>query len=468
MSVSLAPFIRFREVDNNGLPLAGGKLYSYQAGTTTPQATYTDSTGVTPNANPVILDASGRASVWLDVSLSYKFVLTDSSNNQIWSEDGIIGLASNNSIPTAALQDGSVTTVKLADDAVTSAKLQDSPTIDANRAVTSDHIRNAAVNITKMDASTTTENSDKLNLGFLVSIAANALTFALKTKAGSNPSATDIVTVGMRDSTATSGVYLTRSITSALSLVIPSGTTIGTISGAIEDLIWGLIDNAGTLELVVGCGVNPDEGSLISTSAIAGGATRGVWYSTTARSNVALRVIGRTKVTEASAGTWSSAPSENAIAPFNYGPRSEVFVYGAATSASGTGLGSTNTYVRRFLTTGYSSGVDITYTDSATLGGFWTINTNGIYALSYSDKTAAGTGNPVITQNSSTLTSAVSAGSAFVLTPALDFSVGVVGAVYAVVYLKAGDVIRAQDVNTNSRAASANKDIMFRITKVSN
>lgn len=76
----LAPVIRQRFFDANGNPLAGGKLYTYVAGTTTPQATYTDYAGATPNANPVILDANGECDMWLDPALAYKIKLTDSSD----------------------------------------------------------------------------------------------------------------------------------------------------------------------------------------------------------------------------------------------------------------------------------------------------------------------------------------------------------------------------------------------------
>jgi microcystin-dependent protein len=68
--------------DDNGAPLAGGKLYSYAAGTSTPQATYADAGG-TPNVNPIILDASGRATYYLPTGVGYKFNLTDASNVQV-------------------------------------------------------------------------------------------------------------------------------------------------------------------------------------------------------------------------------------------------------------------------------------------------------------------------------------------------------------------------------------------------
>lgn len=85
----LSPLIKFREFDNNGVPLNGGQLFSYIAGTSTPQATYTDQSGGTPNANPVVLDSAGRASVWLDPTLAYKFILKDSLSNLIWTVDQV-------------------------------------------------------------------------------------------------------------------------------------------------------------------------------------------------------------------------------------------------------------------------------------------------------------------------------------------------------------------------------------------
>jgi hypothetical protein len=90
-NLSPAYFPVFRAFDANGNPLAGGKLYSYAAGTTTPLATYTDATGGTPNTNPVELDANGEASVWLG-SDAYKVVLQDATGAVLWTVDGIKSL----------------------------------------------------------------------------------------------------------------------------------------------------------------------------------------------------------------------------------------------------------------------------------------------------------------------------------------------------------------------------------------
>ena len=68
--------------DDSGLPLSGGLLYSYAAGTTTPATTYTSSAGTVANTNPIVLDAAGRtpSEIWLTESATYKFVLADSDD----------------------------------------------------------------------------------------------------------------------------------------------------------------------------------------------------------------------------------------------------------------------------------------------------------------------------------------------------------------------------------------------------
>jgi len=79
---------------NSGVPLTGGKLYTYAAGTTTPQTAYTSSSGVTAHANPIILDSAGRVpggEIWLS-ALPYKFVLNTSTDVLIATYDNISGI----------------------------------------------------------------------------------------------------------------------------------------------------------------------------------------------------------------------------------------------------------------------------------------------------------------------------------------------------------------------------------------
>ena len=75
-----------------GAPLVGGKLYTYDAGTSNPRATYQDAAGTTPNTNPVILDARGEATIFW--SGSYKVVLKDASDVTIWTVDNVSGVSS--------------------------------------------------------------------------------------------------------------------------------------------------------------------------------------------------------------------------------------------------------------------------------------------------------------------------------------------------------------------------------------
>lgn len=81
--------------DNNGIILSGGKLYSYAAGTTTPQTTYTSAAGNTAHTNPIILDSAGRVptgEIWLTAGSNYKFVLTTSADVSLVTWDNITGI----------------------------------------------------------------------------------------------------------------------------------------------------------------------------------------------------------------------------------------------------------------------------------------------------------------------------------------------------------------------------------------
>ncbi|MBI3096334.1 MAG: hypothetical protein HYY97_15810 [Rhodocyclales bacterium] len=136
------------------------------------------------------------------------------------------------------------------------------------------------------------------------SVAANALTLTL------NPTALDF-----RADTLSSGAVNTRSVSAAISMVVSSGSSLGTVNATAARLAVLAIDNAGTVELAVvnmAGGTNLDETALISTTAEGGAGaadSASTIYSTTARANVPFRVVGFVDVTEATAGTWATAPS---------------------------------------------------------------------------------------------------------------------------------------------------------------
>jgi hypothetical protein len=89
--------------DNAGNVLTGGKIFTYEAGTNTPEATYTSSTGLTAHPNPIILDAAGRVpggEIWLTANISYKFVLKDANDVLIGTYDNISTFASDATLIT--------------------------------------------------------------------------------------------------------------------------------------------------------------------------------------------------------------------------------------------------------------------------------------------------------------------------------------------------------------------------------
>lgn len=95
--VVVTPTPRFYQADSSGNPLAFGCVFTYQSGTTTPLASYTDFSGVTSNANPVILSAGGTANIWLKAGNAYRIRVVSfgglncASGTQQYSIDGIGG-----------------------------------------------------------------------------------------------------------------------------------------------------------------------------------------------------------------------------------------------------------------------------------------------------------------------------------------------------------------------------------------
>ena len=111
MSVNLSPIgngINF--LTTTGSPLAGGKLYTYQAGSSTPLATYTDNAGTIANTNPIVLNTDGRlpSEMWLTYGYYYKFVLQDANSNSIATYDNLYGILGTIPATTPALPSGCI------------------------------------------------------------------------------------------------------------------------------------------------------------------------------------------------------------------------------------------------------------------------------------------------------------------------------------------------------------------------
>ena len=181
-------------------------------------------------------------------------------------------------------------------------------------------------------------DSDLLqNLTIAASTATNALTISLKTKADSDPSLSDPVKISFRSSTLTSGLYTTRSATAATSIVISSGSTLGTADALAADVYVYALDNAGTIELGVSTYLFPDNSLQSSTAEGGAGAADSpiILYSTTARTSVPIRLIGLINITQTTAGTWTSDATSIVSNPINYlSTDTEVYDYIRASTAS--------------------------------------------------------------------------------------------------------------------------------------
>jgi hypothetical protein len=188
-----------------------------------------------------------------------------------------ITVVPDNSVTTTKLADASVTTAKLAGASVTTAKLADGAAVGAK----------LGSKIQSISAS----------------VSGNALTISAS-----------LLSLDFRSTTLGSGTVTTVTGTPA-NLVISSGSTLGTVNAVQSDIAVLAINNAGTIELAavnLAGGTRLDEANLITTTAEGGAGAADsstVIYSTTARTNVAYRVVGIIRSTQATAGTWATAPS---------------------------------------------------------------------------------------------------------------------------------------------------------------
>lgn len=88
------PYTKIQFFSNNGQPLALGALCTFDSGTSTPRATFSDYLLTVPNPQCVPLDSAGRAAIWMDSARVYRAVLKDSTGVTIWTQDGIPGSGS--------------------------------------------------------------------------------------------------------------------------------------------------------------------------------------------------------------------------------------------------------------------------------------------------------------------------------------------------------------------------------------
>jgi hypothetical protein len=160
------------------------------------------------------------------------------------------------------------------------------------------------------------QGTPMLNGTLKTSVAGNAMTIAVKTLAGTDPTSIDPAYFLVPNTT---GGYSVIQQTSALSIVVPSGATLGTVN-AQPNRVWvGVVNNAGTPVLAVynslsGFGIKSwDETSQPTTTNISGTSTNPqVWYGSSGVTG-GLRVIGFVESTQSTAGQWSATPGKTAL-----------------------------------------------------------------------------------------------------------------------------------------------------------
>lgn len=216
--------------------------------------------------------------------------------------------------------------------------------------------------------------SDAQNYGISCSVAGSALTIALKGADGSDASSTNPVDIVFRNSTAATGTPSTQTVTGALTLTISSGSTLGHTSATDHYIYVYAIDNSGTVELAASSSLF-DEGTVKSTTAEGGGGaadSNAVMYSTTARTSKAIRLLGRMKSNQTTAGTWAAVPTEISLPPF----RKQLVTVRYTASSSFTISDNTVTVVTQFDT----KDID-THKSFDTSTGKFTAPAAGIYRL---------------------------------------------------------------------------------------
>lgn len=149
------------------------------------------------------------------------------------------------------------------------------------------------------------------NATIACSRASNAETFALKTLAGTDPSASDPVRIAFAK---TDGTFEVLEATAALSLTVSSGSTLGAVDATEFKVAVGIVNDAGTLRLAVsGRPSGLRDNSVVSSTAEggAGGAgTARTIYTGTAVTSKRMRILGYYTYNLATSGTWNTAPTD--------------------------------------------------------------------------------------------------------------------------------------------------------------
>ncbi len=158
------------------------------------------------------------------------------------------------------------------------------------------------------------------NVGIKATVAASALTiFLTQSDGATDPGANSARSrIAFRSTTLSNSSFTIVDAVATTSTVISAGSTAGFVSGTSDTIFVYAINNAGTIELAWRTDALLDASGLISTTAEGGAGaadSRHIMYSTTARSNVPCRLLGKIVLSEVTAGNWTTAPTAISVAP---------------------------------------------------------------------------------------------------------------------------------------------------------
>jgi len=369
MTANISPVGNSQFLDVNGNPLSGGKLYTYEAGTTTPLAAYTTAEGDVPQPNPVILNSLGTLDdpLYLANGVAYKIIVKTSAGVSLGLEyDDIYGVAAADTTADEWLEfTGTFTYVSSTSFTVSGDQtsiFQVSRKLKTQNTAGIAYSNIASATYSAPDTTVTVTNTfltldsglSQIWYGFLEpthsSIPETTIGTAVRVgtqveaqsalgvysttatdaaiAAASPPQLRSITVVAVandlvitinptkvdfRSTTLTSGAPTSVTIASAITLTVPNGATLGTSSNVKARLPVLCINNDGTGEVAVGNvagGANFDESGVITTTTISTGADSAtVLYSTTGRTGVAYKLMGYADITQTSAGVWAADPA---------------------------------------------------------------------------------------------------------------------------------------------------------------
>ena len=159
-----------------------------------------------------------------------------------------------------------------------------------------------------------------LNMSIVTSVASGAMTVALKDANGNDPSASSPI-LGQVCFGSTQGTVAPFALTQPISITIPSGASIGTVSGLPSRLWLALFDNAGSFTLGVYNSFNAGALSIVSWDETTGAGGTGIssgstlsqtWYTAVA-TGAAFRILGFIESVQSTAGVWSALPTRTMV-----------------------------------------------------------------------------------------------------------------------------------------------------------